>query len=67
MSNDSSLVPAVCGGSMPIARMRALYKLTDVEKRMDKYLRPARRGGCHAKARVAWLYWKGHSTPRDPA
>jgi|GEM_PF-2543037 len=36
MSNDSSLVPAVCGSSLPIARMRALYKLIDVEKRMDK-------------------------------
>ena len=36
MSNDSSLVPAVCGGSLPIARMRALYKLDDVEKRLDK-------------------------------
>ena len=40
MSTDSSLVPAVvlspCGSSLPIARMRALYKLGDVEKRLDK-------------------------------
>ena len=44
MSNDSSLVsakvsaavPAICGGSLPIARMRALYKLIDVENRLDK-------------------------------
>ena len=40
MSTDSSLVPAAvlssCGSSLPIARMRALYKLDDVEKRLDK-------------------------------
>ena len=36
MSNGSSLVPAVCGGSLPIARMRALYKLDDLEQRLDK-------------------------------
>ena len=36
MSTDNSLVPATCGGSLPIARMRALYRLGDVEKRLDK-------------------------------
>lgn len=36
MSNDSSWVPATLGGSLPIARMRALYRLDEVEKRLDK-------------------------------
>ena len=36
MSTDRSLVPAVCGGSLPIARMRAVYRLEEVEKRLDK-------------------------------
>ena len=36
MSPDSSLVPAVCGSSLPIARMRAVYRLEEVEKRLDK-------------------------------
>ena len=36
MSTNSSLVPATSGGSLPIARMRALYRLEDVEKRLDK-------------------------------
>ena len=36
MSTDSSLVPATPGCSLPIARMRALYRLDEVEKRLDK-------------------------------
>ena len=36
MSTDSSLVPALSGGSLPIARMRAVYRLAEVEKRLDK-------------------------------
>jgi ATP-dependent Lon protease len=37
MSADStSLVPATHGGHIPIARMRAVYRLGDVEKRLDK-------------------------------
>ncbi len=36
MSNDSSMVPATLGSSLPIARMRALYRLDEVEKRLDK-------------------------------
>ena len=29
-------VPAICGSSLPIARMRAVYKLDEVERRLDK-------------------------------
>jgi ATP-dependent Lon protease len=37
MSADStSLVPATHSGRIPIARMRAVYRLGDVEKRLDK-------------------------------
>jgi ATP-dependent Lon protease len=37
MSADStSLVPATHSGHIPIARMRAVYRLGDVEKRLDK-------------------------------
>ena len=39
MSQDSSLVPASCN-ALPIARMRALYRVGDVERRLDKL--PAR-------------------------
>ena len=36
MSEAQSLVPATCSGSIPIARMRPVYRLGDVEKRLDK-------------------------------
>ncbi len=39
MTSASSLVPASCQ-ALPIARMRALYRMGDVEKRLDKL--PAR-------------------------
>ena len=36
--DSSSLVPAIIpsGGTLPIARMRAVYRLDEVEKRLDK-------------------------------
>jgi ATP-dependent Lon protease len=36
MNADNSLVPTTVCGSLPIARMRAVYRLEDVEKRLDK-------------------------------
>ncbi len=36
MSTNNSLVPATCGASLPIARLRALYRIDEVEKRLDK-------------------------------
>ncbi len=32
----SAQVPALCGSTLPIARMRAVYRLDEVEKRLDK-------------------------------
>jgi ATP-dependent Lon protease len=34
--DNNSLVPAACGGGLPVARMRALYRLNEVEQRLDK-------------------------------
>jgi ATP-dependent Lon protease len=36
MTAESSLVPSTVCGSLPIARMRPVYRLEDVEKRLDK-------------------------------
>ena len=35
MTAESSLVPSTVCGSLPIARMRPVYRLEDVEKRLD--------------------------------
>ena len=55
MSTDSSWVPATLG-SLPIARMRALYRLTDVETRLDKL--PAHEHE-HLRATYARMLEKG--------
>ena len=36
MTAETSQVPALRGGAMPIARMRSVYQIGDVEKRLDK-------------------------------
>ena len=55
MSTDSSWVPATLG-SLPIARMRALYRLIDVETRLDKL--PAHEHE-HLRATYARMLEKG--------
>ncbi len=58
MSVDSNnLVPATCGGHIPIARMRAVYRLGDVEKRLDKL--PASNDHEHLRATYNRMLEKG--------
>ena len=57
MSTDSTLVPATLGGSLPIARMRALYRLDEVEKRLDKL--PQANEHEHLRATYARMLEKG--------
>ena len=56
MSADNPLVPVVAGGSLPIARMRTVYKLGDVEKRLDKL---PERDHEHLRATYARMLEKG--------
>ncbi len=56
MSTDSTWVPATLSSSLPIARMRALYRLDDVEKRLDKL--PAHEHE-HLRATYARMIEKG--------
>jgi ATP-dependent Lon protease len=57
MSADNSLVPATVCGSLPIARMRAVYKLEDVEKRLDKL--PGSNDHEHLRATYSRMLEKG--------
>jgi ATP-dependent Lon protease len=56
MNADNSLVPVIAGGSLPIARMRTVYKLGDVEKRLDKL---PERDHEHLRATYARMLEKG--------
>ena len=57
MSEAQSLVPATCSGSIPIARMRPVYRLGDVEKRLDKL--PASNDHEHLRATYNRMLEKG--------
>lgn len=57
MSTDSTQVTATLAGNLPIARMRALYRLDDVEKRLDKL--PAHDHE-HVRAIYACMLQKGN-------
>lgn len=57
MSEANALVPASLGGSLPIARMRAVYRLDDVEKRLGKL--PASHDHEHLRATYQRMIEKG--------
>jgi ATP-dependent Lon protease len=57
MGAEASLVPSTVCGSLPIARMRAVYRLEDVEKRLDKL--PGNNDHEHLRATYARMLEKG--------